>query len=76
MRMMKMRMKTKINWNTPKLKKEVKVGTKIEYEHTKRKSLAVKIAKDHISEFPDYYTNKKYGLLKMEKLMKNAKNKR
>jgi len=59
-----------INWKSPKIKKEIKIGAKIELEHTKSKTLAEKIAKDHIKEFGDYYTNKKYGLLKMEKMFK------
>jgi len=36
--------------------KELKRGVDIEFEHTNDKSVAEAIAKDHLSEFPDYYT--------------------
>ena len=49
------------------IEKEIKVGTEIEMEHTDSKTKAKEIAMDHISEFPDYYTNKKYGLKSSEK---------
>ena len=49
------------------IKKELSVGTKIEMEHTDSKEKAKEIAMDHIEEFPDYYTNKKYGLKSSEK---------
>jgi len=48
-------------------KKELEIGTKIEMEHTKSKLKARKIAKDHLSEFPHYYTK---GLVPMEKKLK------
>jgi len=32
-----------------------------------------KIARDHISEFPKYYTDKKYGLIVIEKKMMKRK---
>ena len=42
----------------------IKVGTKIEMEHTKSKKFAAKIAGDHIRELgPKYYSE----LIKMEK---------
>ena len=44
---------------------QLKTGAKIELEHTKDKSLAKKIAKDHLDEFPDYYTH----LVEMEKFL-------
>jgi len=50
--------------------KELKIGRKIELEHahlfpkSKQKSMATKIAKDHIKEFPKYYSK---GLVPMEK---------
>lgn len=50
-----------------KINKEIEVGTKIEMEHTKDESMAKEIAMDHIAEFPDYYTNKKYGVKASEK---------
>ncbi len=49
------------------IEKEIKVGTKIEMEHTESKKIAKEIAMDHIAEFPDYYTNKKHGLKASEK---------
>jgi len=50
--------------------KELKIGTKIEMEHTKSKTRAEKIAKDHLREFPNYYTK---GLIPMEKKLKRMK---
>lgn len=50
-----------------KIKKEIEVGIKVELEHTKSKEMAREIAMDHITEFPDYYTNKKYGVKASEK---------
>lgn len=35
---------------------QLRIGTKIEMEHTKSKKVAEKIAKDHLREFPNYYT--------------------
>jgi len=43
--------------------KELKLGIKIELEHTNKKEIAKEIALDHLSEIPDYYTR----LVKMEK---------
>lgn len=45
-------------------KKELKIGSKIELEHTKSKRVATKIAKQHLCEFPKYYSE---GLIPMEK---------
>ena len=42
---------------------ELELGIKIEYEHTNKYDIAKAIAKDHLSEIPDYYTR----LIKMEK---------
>ena len=50
-------------------KKELKIGTRIELEHTKSKKVAAKIAKDHLREFPFYYTK---GVLPMEKKLKRS----
>jgi hypothetical protein len=51
-------------------KAQLKIGQKIEMEHTDKKSVARKIAKDHLREFPTYYT----ALIKMEaKLKKHQK---
>jgi hypothetical protein len=46
--------------------KELKMGTKVEHEHTKSSFVAKKIAKDHLDEIPDYYTRLKF----MEELAK------
>ena len=42
---------------------ELEIGRKVELEHTDNKWIAELIAKDHLSEFADYYTR----LTKMEK---------
>lgn len=42
---------------------ELEMGRKVELEHTDNKWIAELIAKDHLSEFKDYYTR----LTKMEK---------
>ena len=47
--------------------KELKIGTKIEMEHTTSSKKAAKIAKDHLKEFPNYYTK---GLIPMERRLK------
>ena len=49
-----------------KIEKEVKIGIKIEMEHTKDKDIATEIAHDHLWEFPNYYTE----LEKMEERLK------
>jgi hypothetical protein len=36
--------------------KQIKMGMKVEMEHTDCEIIARKIAMDHLSEFPDYYT--------------------
>lgn len=57
-------------------KKELKLGRKIELEHahnfpkSKQKSMANKIALDHINEFECYYSK---GLLPMEKMLSRKK---
>ena len=42
--------------------KELKMGIKVEMEHTKNKAISKRIALDHLAELPDYYSR----LLKME----------
>jgi energy-converting hydrogenase A subunit M len=42
---------------------QIKMGIKVEYEHTDYTLISEKIAKDHLAEIPDYYTR----LAKMEK---------
>ena len=54
-------------------KKELAIGMKIELEHTKSKKVAMKIAKDHLKEFPNYYTK---GLVPMEKKLKKIARKK
>lgn len=53
--------------NNKVIDKELKIGTKIEMEHTKSKKVAEKIARDHLVEFPQYYTK---GIIPMEKKLK------
>lgn len=36
--------------------KQLAMGIKVELEHTNNPEMAKRIAKDHISEFSDYYT--------------------
>jgi hypothetical protein len=43
--------------------KELAMGVKVEKEHTGSSLICLKIAKDHLSEIPDYYSR----LMKMEK---------
>ena len=50
-------------------KEQIKMGLKIEMEHTDDPMIAIEIAMDHLSEFPDYYTR----LDKMEKEAKGEK---
>lgn len=38
-------------------KYDLNKGTKVEMEHTKKKKVAQKIAKDHLIENPKYYDN-------------------
>ena len=47
--------------------KELEAGIKVEHEHTNDPEKAKSIAKDHLSEIPDYYTR----LLKMEREAKS-----
>ena len=50
-------------WKPLYNQKQLKIGTKIELEHTRNIKVADKIAKDHLNEYPDYYTH----LVKLEK---------
>jgi hypothetical protein len=47
--------------------KELAMGIKVEAEHTNDRAMQEKIARDHLAEFPEYYTN----LKKMEDGMKS-----
>jgi superfamily II DNA or RNA helicase len=49
---------------------ELEMGIKVEAEHTNDKFIAEKIARDHLAEFPNYYTE----LAKMEKKLSKANN--
>ena len=51
-------------------KKELKIGTRVELEHTKSLKRAKKIAMDHLKEYPYYYTK---GLIPMERKLKKLK---
>ena len=51
--------------------KQLKIGIKVEMEHTKSKKVAERIAKDHLREYPNYYTK----LVKMEAKLKRKKKK-
>jgi hypothetical protein len=44
-------------------KRQLRIGAKVELEHTKSKRIAKEIARDHLAEIPDYYTR----LAKMER---------
>lgn len=58
----------------PKInKKELRLGTKIEMEHTTSKRIAGIIATDHLKEFPNYYTK---GLIPMERKLKKLQKKK
>jgi hypothetical protein len=46
----------KHNVGIKELTHQLKLGIKIEHEHTKNNELAKKIAMDHLFEEPDYYT--------------------
>lgn len=51
--------------------KELRIGTMIEKkEHGFCMRISRKIAMDHIQEIPKYYTDKKYGLIAIEKKMR------
>lgn len=52
--------------------KQLKIGIRIEHEHTKNSKLAEIIAKQHLEEDPEYYTK----LLKMESLPKKKPKKK
>lgn len=48
---------------------ELKIGKKMEMEHTDDPDMAEQIAKDHLKEFPTYYTH----LIEMEDKLKEEK---
>ena len=51
--------------------KQLKIGKKVEMEHTKSKVVAERIAKDHLREYPNYYTE----FIKFEKKLKKMNKK-
>ncbi len=55
------------------IKKELKIGTKIELEHTDSRKKAKEIVMDHLVEFPDYYSNEEHGLVASEKKLEKDK---
>ena len=54
------------NFDLKKLKEYLKVGIRIEREHTDDNEIAEKIALHHLEETPNYYHNK-FGLPEMER---------
>ena len=56
----------KHNVDVKEIENEIKVGTKIEMEHTDSEKIAKEIAMDHIAEFADYYTDPEYGIIAIE----------
>lgn len=56
----------KHNVDVDDIENEIRVGTKIEMEHTDSKKMAKEIAMDHIAEFADYYTDPEYGIIAIE----------
>lgn len=60
----------KHNIDITELQKELEKGIKVELEHTDDEKKAEEIAKDHLFEFPDYYTR----LLDMEKDIEDEEN--
>jgi hypothetical protein len=60
----------KINKKCKIKKSELKLGAKIEMEHTNSKKRAKIIAMQHICEFPNYYSK---GLIPMERKLRRKK---
>lgn len=54
------------------IQKEIELGVEIEMEHTDDPVLAKEITLDHLTEFPDYYSNKRYGLKASEKKLEKV----
>lgn len=56
------------------IKREIDIGTRTERkEHGFNLRISRKIAMDHIKETPKYYTDKRYGLIAIEKKMRKLK---
>ena len=60
----------KFNISVDDIKKQLEKGISVEKEHTPNEDKAKEIAKDHLSEIPDYYDR----LVKMEKTAKKKHN--
>ena len=56
----------KHNVDIEDIENEIKVGSKIEMEHTDSEKQAKEIAMDHIAEFADYYTDPEFGIIAIE----------
>jgi len=56
-----------INWNSVFLKRQLRIGTKIEMEHTTNKKMAETIAKHHLGEHPPQSFRYYIEMKKMEK---------
>jgi hypothetical protein len=54
------------------IQKEIEIGIEIEMEHTDGPMLAKEITLDHLDEFPDYYSNERYGLKASEKKLEKV----
>jgi hypothetical protein len=50
-------------------KKELRLGIPVEFEHTKSRKVAKRIASQHLCEFPNYYSK---GLIPMERKLKKG----
>lgn len=50
--------------------KDISLGKKIEMEHTNNPKTALRIARQHECEFPNYYTK---GLIPMERKLRKLK---
>jgi hypothetical protein len=57
----------KHNVSVKDIEKEIRIGTKIEMEHTDSEKESKKIALDHISEIHDYYSDPQFGVIAIEK---------
>ena len=53
--------------------RELKAGTRVEFEHTKNPAIARNIAMNHLDEFPGYYTSLKTMEAKLKQKMRKTK---
>lgn len=60
----------KHNVSVDTINTQIKMGIKVEMEHTNDKDVAFEIAKDHLWEMPDYYT--KLAKMENESIIKEA----